>query len=238
MSGVKTAAGGGARVLVVDDERQIRRVLKVALKAQGYEVREAGSVEEALAEAASSRPDLVVLDLGLPDGDGLTVVQSLRKWTGVPILILSVRGQEADKIAALDAGADDYLTKPFGTGELLARLRAALRRHARTENEPVITSGGLAVDIARRLVTVDGAEVHLTATEYALLKALALNVGKVLTHHQLLQMAWGPGYETEPHILRVNVSNLRRKIEPDYLQPTYLVTEPGVGYRLRLIETR
>lgn len=222
-----------SRVLVVDDERQIRRLLRAALTAQGYEVLEAAGVREALSTAPAARPDLVILDMGLPDGDGLSVVQGLREWSDVPILILSVRGRETDKISALDAGADDYLTKPFSTGELLARMRVAMRRFARTEAEPVLTVGGLVLDMARRVVTVNGNEIHLTATEYALLKALTLHAGKVLTHNQLLQMVWGPGYETEAHILRVNISNLRRKLEPDPIHPTYIVTEPGVGYRMR-----
>lgn len=235
--GSASARASGARVLIVDDERQIRRFLRAALSAQGYEVLEVGSVRDALSTAASARPDLVILDLGLPDGDGLSVVKSIREWSEVPILILSVRGQETDKIAALDAGADDYLTKPFGAGELLARMRVAMRRFARTDAEPVFATGGLVLDMARRMVTAEGSEVHLTATEYALLKTLAVYAGKVLTHNQLLQMVWGPGYETEAHILRVNISNLRRKIEPDPLHPTYIVTEPGVGYRMRVLET-
>lgn len=222
-----------SRVLVVDDEPQIRRFLRVSLANQGHEILEAGTVREAISKAAAERPDLVILDLGLPDGDGLSVVKSLRSWTTTPILILSVRGQESDKISALDAGADDYLTKPFSTGELLARLRAALRRAAQPETDPVISIGALTIDTAARLVTVEGAEVHLTATEFALLQGFAHQAGKVLTHRQLLSMVWGPGYETESHILRVNISNLRRKIEPNPLQPRYIVTEPGVGYRLR-----
>ncbi len=225
------------RVLVVDDERPIRRFLRAVLATQGYEVTEAGSVQEALTQAAAGRPDIVILDLGLPDGEGLTVVNSLRARTDIPILILSVRGQEADKVSALDAGADDYLTKPFSTGELLARLRAALRRTARTGEEFVFRTGGLMIDTARRLVTVEGEEVHLTSTEFALLKALTQQAGKVITHRQLLQMVWGPGYETDSHILRVNISNLRRKIEPDPVQPRYIMTEPGVGYRLRVLES-
>lgn len=226
----------GTRVLVVDDERQIRRFLRAALVTQGYEVSEAGGVREAIEVATTSRPDVVILDLGLPDGDGVTVVQNLREWTQTPILVLSVRGQEADKVSALDAGADDYLTKPFSTGELLARLRAALRRSMRTEEEPVLATGGLVVDIPHRLVTVDDKEARLTATEYALLKTLALHAGKVMTRRQLLQMVWGPGYESEAHILRVNISNVRRKIEPNPLRPQYIITEPGVGYRLRVTE--
>lgn len=221
------------RVLVVDDEPQIRRFLRAALAAQAYEVIEAETVHHAIAMATSELPDLVILDLGLPDGDGLGVVTSLRTWTDLPVIILSVRGQEADKIKALDAGADDYLTKPFGTGELLARTRAALRRAARPESEPVFTLGELTVDTAKRIVVVQGRDVRLTATEYGLLHALVLHAGRVLTHRQLLTMVWGPSYEDESHLLRVNISNLRHKIEPNPLQPQYIITEPGVGYRLR-----
>jgi two-component system KDP operon response regulator KdpE len=223
------------RVLVVDDEHQIRRYLRAALGAQGYEVLEAASVQEAITIATSARPDLVILDLGLPDGDGLSVVQKLREWTETPILILSVRGQEVDKVSALDAGADDYLVKPFNTGELLARIRAAMRRASRGEDEePVFRTGGLSVDRVHRTVTVDDVEVHLTATEYTLLKTFVQHASKVITHKHLLTLVWGPGYEAETHMLRVNVSNLRRKIEPSPLQPQYIVTEPGVGYRLRV----
>jgi len=225
------------RALVVDDEPAIRRFLRAALSAQGYDVIEAASVREALIEATNQKPDVVVLDLGLPDGDGLMVVQSLRQWTDVPILILSVRGQEADKIAALDAGVDDYLTKPFSTGELLARLRAAMRRSAKTSQETRLEIAGLVIDLGAHTVSVDGREVRLTATEYGLLQTLARNAGRVMTHRQLLAAVWGPGYETEAHILRVNISNLRRKLEQNPLQPKYLITEPGVGYRLRAQET-
>ncbi|HLN61399.1 MAG TPA: response regulator [Symbiobacteriaceae bacterium] len=223
-----------SRILVVDDEPQIRRFLRAALAAQQYEVLEAGTVREAISTATTERPEMVILDLGLPDGDGITVVQNLRTWTQIPILVLSVRGQEVDKVAALDAGADDYLTKPFSTAELLARLRAAMRRTGRLGEDALFSTGGLVVDTARRMVTVDGQEVHLTATEYALLQTLVLNAGKVLTHKQLLSMVWGAGYENEAHILRVNISNLRRKLEHNPLQPQYVVTEPGVGYRLRM----
>lgn len=223
----------GSKVLMVDDERQIRRFLKAALVTQGYEVLEAESVRKAIEIAALERPDMVILDLGLPDGDGITVIKNLREWSAVPILVLSVRGKEADKIAALDAGADDYLTKPFGTGELLACMRAAFRRASRAPEEPVFTTGGLSIDMAHRIVTVDGKPIHLTATEYNLLKTLADHAGKVLTHRQLLELVWGPEYASETHILRVNISNLRRKIESNPVQPQYVVTEPGVGYRLR-----
>jgi len=222
------------KVLVVDDEAPIRRFLRASLATEGYAVVEAETVHGAISKATAELPDLVILDLSLPDGDGLSVVQSLREWTAIPVLILSVRGQEPEKIAALDAGADDYLTKPFSTGELLARLRAALRRVARPEPDPVFSTGGLVVDTAHRLVTMDGEEIHLTATEYSLLQTLVLHAGKVITHRQLLGPVWGPGYEGETHMLRVNISNLRRKLEPNPLRPRYIVTEPGVGYRLRV----
>lgn len=220
-------------MLVVDDERPMRRLLRVVLEGEGYEVLEAEDVGSALRAAAAGRPELILLDLGLPDGDGVEVIERVREWSAVPILILSVRDQEREKVRALDAGADDYLTKPFGTSELLARMRAALRRAARAAGEPVIKTGQLTIDLARRQVTVGGREVHLTATEYALLRTLALHLGKVMTHGQLLRAVWGPGYEDAVHLLRVNMSNLRRKIEPDPAKPRYLITELGVGYRLR-----
>jgi two-component system KDP operon response regulator KdpE len=182
---------------------------------------------------ATQKPDIIILDLGLPDIDGVEVTRLLRQWTQIPIIILSVRGSESDKIAALDAGADDYLTKPFGVGELLARLRAALRRTAQTANGPVFTSGNLKVDLPRRLVTVSGREAQLTPTEYELLRVLITHAGKVLTHHHLLREVWGAEYGEEFHMLHVNISNLRRKIEPDPARPQFIVTEPGVGYRLR-----
>ena len=221
------------RVLVVDDEQPIRRFLRVTLTSQAYTVIEAASGQEALSGAATQKPDIIILDLGLPDIDGVEVTRLLRQWTQIPIIILSVRGSESDKIAALDAGADDYLTKPFGVGELLARLRAALRRAAQTANEPVFTSGNLKVDLARRLVTVSGREVQLTPTEYGLLRMLVTHAGKVLTHRHLLHEVWGAEYGEEFHMLHVNISNLRRKIEPDPARPQFIITEPGVGYRLR-----
>jgi two-component system KDP operon response regulator KdpE len=221
------------RVLVVDDEKAIRRYLRAALNAQGSVVIEASSGEEALRSAAVDHPDVVILDLGLPDLEGVEVVRRMREWTEVPIIILSVREQESDKIAALDAGADDYLTKPFGTGELMARIRAALRRTTHQENEPIIELNKLKIDLARRQVTVAGVEISLTPTEYDILRLLAQNSGKVLTHRQLLQNVWGHAYGEDLHLLRVNISNLRRKIEPDSTRPYYIQTEPGVGYRLR-----
>jgi two-component system KDP operon response regulator KdpE len=221
------------RVLVVDDEQPIRRFLRVTLTSQAYTVIEAASGQEALSGAATQKPDIIILDLGLPDIDGVEVTRLLRQWTQIPIIILSVRGSESDKIAALDAGADDYLTKPFGVGELLARLRAALRRADQTTNEPVFTSGSLKVDLARRLVTVSGREVQLTPTEYELLRVLITHAGKVLTHHHLLHEVWGAEYGEEFHMLHVNISNLRRKIELNPARPQFIITESGVGYRLR-----
>ncbi len=223
----------GLRVLVVDDEPAIQRFLHMALSAEGYSVFAAVSGGEALSAVVAHRPDLIILDLGLPDMDGSEVTRRVREWASVPIIILSVRGQESDKIEALDAGADDYLTKPFGAGELLARMRVALRRAPPSDSAPVFTSGELSVDVARRLVTVAGREVQLTPTEYDLLRVLVTHAGMVLTHHQILRQVWGAGYEQEAHMLRVNVSNLRRKIEPDPSRPTFILTEPGVGYRLK-----
>jgi two-component system KDP operon response regulator KdpE len=222
----------GVRVLVVDDEPAIRRFLRAALSAHGYAIFEAGDGQSALSAVAAERPDLVILDLGLPDLDGIEVTRLLREWTRIPILILSVRGQDADKIAALDAGADDYVVKPFGVGELLARMRVALRHVTPAGDEPVLVVDELVIDRARREVKVAGREIQLTPTEYGLLCALAAHAGKVLTHRQLLRELWGPGYEQETHMLRVNISNLRRKLEPDPARPHYIRTEPGVGYRL------
>ncbi|MCK6629086.1 MAG: response regulator [Anaerolineae bacterium] len=233
MSNSTDKATAGVRVLVVDDERAIRRFLQVSLSAHGHTVFEAANGREALEAVIAHHPDLIILDLGLPDMDGIEVTRRLREWTKTPIIVLSVREHETDKIAALDAGADDYLTKPFGAGELMARLRVALRHAAPTGETPLFRTGGLTVDLARRVVTVDEREVQLTPTEYELLKLLVTHAGKVLTHHQLLRQVWGMGYEDESHLLRVNISNLRRKLEANPTRPTYLLTEPGVGYRLR-----
>jgi two-component system KDP operon response regulator KdpE len=223
-----------ACVLVVDDDRAIRRFLRTSLTAHGYTVLEAESGQKALQDVAAHRPDVVILDLGLPDLDGVEVTRQLREWSQVPVIILSVREHEADKIAALDAGADDYLTKPFGVGELMARLRVALRHAVSQVDETAeFTLGHLKVDLTRRIVEVNGEEAQLTPTEYALLRALIKHAGKVLTHHQLLREVWGPGYEQEKHLLRVNVSNLRSKLEAEPARPEYILTEPGVGYRLR-----
>ncbi len=223
----------GVRVLVVDDEQAIRRYLRATLNAHGCIVTEASGGGEALRAVTDDRPDIIILDLGLPDMDGLEVTRRLREWTAIPIIILSVREQENDKVAALDAGADDYLTKPFGTKELMARMRVALRRSMQTTSEPVFETDGLKVDQARRQVSLAGQEVSLTPTEYDLLRVLVQHAGKVMTHHQLLRLVWGTAYEAETHLLRVNMSNLRRKIEPDPTRPHFILTEPGVGYRLR-----
>jgi len=224
----------GPRILVVDDEPAIRRFLHASLAAHDYVVFEVANGQEALAGVVAHRPDLIVLDLGLPDMDGIEVTRLLREWTQIPIIIVTVQEQEAAKIAALDAGADDYVTKPFGMGELLARMRVALRRAASPAAEPVFTSGELTVDLTRRLVTVGDREVQVTPTEYDLLRTLVAHAGKVLTHRQLLRQVWGVGYEGEAHLLRVNMSNLRHKLEPDAARPSYILTEPGVGYRLRV----
>jgi two-component system KDP operon response regulator KdpE len=223
----------GQRVLVVDDEVAIQRFLRVALNGQGFIVSVGATGQDALQILALEKPDLMILDLGLPDMDGVEVTRRLREWTQVPVIILSVREQETDKIAALDAGADDYLTKPFGMGELLARIRVVLRRQTIETSEPVFHLGELTVDLSSHLVTLNGHDVQLTPTEYDILRALVVHAGKVLTNHHLLRQVWGEGYE-DLHILRVNVSNLRHKIEPDPSRPTYIHTEPGVGYRLKL----
>jgi two-component system KDP operon response regulator KdpE len=225
---------GKPRVLVVDDEAPVRRLLRTALGPHGYQVIEAATAEEALVTAATARPDLILLDLGLPDADGTEVIRRIREWTQIPIIVLSVRGQEEDKVAALDAGADDYVTKPFSMGELLARMRVAQRHVVSSTDEPVFRTGDLEVDLAHRRVTVGEREVQLTPTEYAILRTLVRYAGRVLTHRQILREVWGPGYEGDTHLLRVNISNLRRKLEPDSTRPRYIITEPGVGYRLRV----
>jgi two-component system, OmpR family, KDP operon response regulator KdpE len=222
----------GLRVLIVDDERAIRRFLRVSLAAHGYVVYEAGTGEETLQTVIAARPDIIILDIGLPDIDGVEVTRRLREWTAVPI-ILSVRNDEAEKIRALDAGADDYLTKPFGIGELLARLRVALRHSTPESSDAILSAGTLTLDLAQRLVTLAGEPVQLTPTEYDLLHFLMTHAGKVLTHRQLLRAVWGAAYESETHLLRVNISNLRRKIEPEPARPQFIINEPGVGYRLR-----
>jgi two-component system KDP operon response regulator KdpE len=226
----------GPAILVIEDEPQIRRFLRAALTANGYRLVEAATAQEGLTQAATCQPDLVILDLGLPDLDGLEVTRRLREWATIPIIVLSARGREPDKIAALDAGADDYVTKPFGIGELLARMRVALRHAMRTSREPdaaVFVVGDVQVDMAQRRVSVAGQEIHLTPIEYRLLTTLVHYAGKVVTHRQLLQAVWGPGYANATHYLRVYMGQLRHKLEADPARPRYLMTEPGVGYRLK-----
>ncbi len=221
----------GQRVLVVDDEPQILRALRTMLRGAGYDVETADTVEGALVAAAAHPPEAVILDLVLPDGNGTDVARELRTWTRAPIIVLSAVGEEHQKIEALDAGADDYVTKPFGVDELLARLRAVLRRAAPTQ-DPVIEIGALRIDVPERTVTVDGARVRLSPHEFDLLRVLAQNEGKLLTHRTLLREVWGPAYQVEAHYLHVYVSQLRRKIEPEPSSPRYILTEPGAGYRL------
>ena len=226
-----TAAPFQPEVLVIDDEVQIRRLLRVTLEGAGYRVREAEGGEMGLVDAATKRPDAIVLDLGLPDLPGIQVLKRVREWSRLPVLILSVRGQEADKIEALDAGADDYLSKPFGGGELLARLRAMLRRVQSPEEESNARFGDVEVDFARRVVTKAGAVVKLTPKEYALLRLLLLHRGKVITHRQILRELWGPKAEEQTQYLRVYMTHLRQKLEDEPNQPKYFRTESGIGYR-------
>jgi two-component system, OmpR family, KDP operon response regulator KdpE len=221
----------GARVLVVDDERQILRALQMKLSSEGYDVETAETAASALAAAAANVPEAVILDVLLPDGSGTDVCRELRTWSTAPVLMLSAVGDEAEKIAALDAGADDYVTKPFSVDELLARLRAALRRST-PAGDTAVQIGELRIDFAKRLVTVSGRVVSLTPTEYDLLRLLAQNEGKLLTHPAILRAVWGPAYREESNYLHVYVSHLRRKLEPDPARPRYLLTQPGVGYRL------
>jgi len=225
------------RVLVVDDEPQIRRFLRTSLSAHGYHLIEAACGNEAIVKMTTERPDIVILDLGLPDMDGLDIIRRVREWSNIPMLVLSVRGREDDKIAVLDGGADDYVTKPFNMGELLARIRAALRHRLQAEvEEPVFRSAGLTVDLVRRVVLVDNCEVKLTPKEYDLLRVLVIHAGKVVTHQHLLRDVWGPASVYETHYLRVYIGQLRQKLEPDPAQPRYILTEPGVGYRLRIMD--
>ena len=223
-------------VLVVEDEPQMRRFLRAALGGHGYRLAEAETGASGLTEAATRNPDVVLLDLGLPDMDGLEFTKRLREWTRMPVVVISARGQESDKVKALDAGADDYLTKPFGVDELLARMRVA-RRHgealAGSPEQPVFALGNIRVDFSKREVSVDGHDVRLTPTEWRLLATLVRHAGKVLTHRQLLKDAWGAAYAGETQYLRVYMGQLRHKLEPDPARPRYFVTEPGVGYRLR-----
>jgi two-component system KDP operon response regulator KdpE len=222
------------RILVVDDEPQIRRFLRTSLGAQGYEVAEVASGSEALAALEGEAPDLVILDLGLPDMDGFEVLAKARAKTLAPVIVLSIRGDERGKVRALDLGADDYVTKPFGMDELLARVRTALRHRLQVQGEPpVFRSGGLSVDLVRRIVTLDGAEVKLSAREYDVLRLLVAHAGKVLTHKFLLREVWGPANVEDVQYLRVYIRNLREKLEADPTRPQYILTETGVGYRLR-----
>ena len=220
------------RVLIVEDERGLRRALDINLKAHGYEVSLASDGQSALSMAAHEPPDAIVLDLGLPDIDGVEVIEGLRGWSGVPIIVLTARTGEPDKVVALDAGADDYVTKPFGMDELLARLRAALRRAAPTEEAPVIETETFKIDLAaKQVIGSDGGAIRLTPTEWHVLEVLVRNEGKLVSQRQLLQEVWGPAYETETNYLRVYLAQLRRKLEPVPSRPRYLVTEPGMGYR-------
>jgi len=225
---------GQHRILVIDDEAAIRRFLHAALSSEEFSLHEAESGHGGLSAAASFRPDVILLDLGLPDMDGIDVVRRLREWSDVPVIILSVRERENDKVAALDAGADDYLTKPFGVGELLARIRAALRRSLKHADEPVFRSDDLTVDLTMRRVFANGLDIQLTPTEYDLLRLLITHAGKVLTHSQILKQIWGVAYQEQSQVLRVTISNLRKKIERDPSRPRHITTEPGVGYRLRI----
>ena len=221
-------------IVLIEDEPQIRRFLRASIAALGYRLFEAATGGDGIVEVATRQPDVVILDLGLPDMDGLIVIRRIREWSAVPIIVLSARGQEQDKIAALDAGADDYVSKPFAVGEVLARVRVALRHGARVgeTGDTAFALGELHVDLARRHVTVAGREVRLTPTEYKLLTTLIHHAGKVLTNRQLLKEVWGPSHEQEAHYLRVYMAQLRRKLEADPARPRYLLTEPGVGYRL------
>jgi two-component system, OmpR family, KDP operon response regulator KdpE len=221
------------KVLVIDDEQAVRRFLRTSLNAYGYDIVETTTGEAGILAAINSQPDIIILDLGLPDIDGITVTKRIREWSQTPIVILSVQDQDTAKIAALDAGADDYLTKPFSVGELMARMRVALR-HQQPSSDPTFQTGDLKLDLGARLVELNGSEIQLTPTEYDLLRVLVKYAGKVITHQQLLREIRGVGYQTETHLLRVHMSNLRAKIESDPTNPQYIVTEAGVGYRLRL----
>jgi len=227
---------GEPLVLVIDDEIQIRRFLRVSLEANGYRLHEVATGQEGLQQVALMRPDIVLLDLGLPDMEGLEVLRRLREWSHAPVIVLTVRDSDDEKIALLDAGADDYLTKPFSMGELLARLRTALRHVQPAGNAPEFQTGALSVDLSNRVVKLKGEIVKLSVTEYALLRMFVQHAGKVLTHRQILREVWGPSYETEIQYLRVYMTMLRRKLEAIPADPKLFVTEPGVGYRLNIVE--
>ncbi len=228
----------GVRILVIDDELAIRRLLKISLEAEGHIYIEAGTGQDGLVAAATQRPDIVILDLGLPDMDGSVVLNRLREWSSVPVIVLTVKDSETDKVALLDAGADDYLTKPFGVPELLARLRVALRHKQSAVAEPVLRTADLQIDFTDRTVSIRGEPIRLTATEYELLRILAQHAGKVVTQRQLLKEIWGPQAVDQSQYLRVYIAQLRKKLERDPSNPDLLITEPGVGYRLRLAEEK
>jgi len=222
-----------SRILIVEDEADIRRFVRLSLEAEGHEVHEADGVKRGLIEAGTRRPDLVVLDLGLPDGDGVDLIRDLRQWSAVPVIVLSARGKESDKVSALDAGADDYLVKPFGAGELMARVRAQLRRHQQqtATGETTIAFGDVTVDLLRRVVEREGEPLHLTPIEYKLLTHLASQPDRVITHQQLLKAVWGPGHADDTHYVRVHMANLRKKVEANPSMPAHFLTEAGIGYR-------
>jgi two-component system KDP operon response regulator KdpE len=226
-----------SRILVVDDELQIRKALDVNLRAWGHEVELAATGEEALAAATTSKPELILLDLGLPGMSGLDVIDGVRGWSDVPIIVLSARESDRDKVAALDAGADDYVTKPFSMNELMARVRASLRRHNPAPEDPIVETPDFCIDLAARRVTRDGASVHLTPTEWAIVEYLVRNAGRLVTQRQLLQRVWGPQYENETNYLRVHFAAIRRKLEPNPSQPRYFITEPGIGHRFEPVFT-
>jgi two-component system KDP operon response regulator KdpE len=222
----------GAKILVIDDEPQIQKLLRVTLQALGFEMDAASSGEEGILKTIMVRPDLIVLDLGLPDIPGMEVLHRIREWTQIPIVVLTAKDQEEDKITALESGADDYVTKPFGMGELVARIRVALRHNAKSQDEPILDFGRLVIDLSGRTVELDGEKIKLTPTEYELLKILATNAGRVMTHKQLLQQVWGGHqYDSDSHYLRVYIGHLRKKIETNSASPNFIITEPGIGYR-------
>lgn len=225
----------GSQILIVEDEAQIRRFVRLTLEAEGHTVHEAETYQRGLIEAGTRRPDLVVLDLGLPDGDGVELIRELRQWSTIPVIVLSARSAEASKISALDAGADDYLLKPFGSGELSARVRAQLRRHQQqtSAGEPLIAFGDIRIDLVRRVVERAGGVLHLTPIEYKLLTHLASQPDRVITHAQLLKAVWGPGHQEDMHYVRVHMANLRKKVEDQPSMPRHLITETGVGYRFK-----
>lgn len=225
----------GSQILIVEDEAQIRRFVRLTLEAEGHTVHEADTYQRGLIEAGTRRPDLLVLDLGLPDGDGVELIRELRQWSAMPVIVLSARSAETSKVAALDAGADDYLLKPFGSGELSARVRAQLRRHQQQTpaGEPLIAFGDIRIDLVRRVVERAGEELHLTPIEYKLLTHLASQPDRVITHAQLLKAVWGPGHLEDMHYVRVHMANLRKKVEDQPSMPRHLITETGVGYRFK-----